>query len=44
MTQTPAAQNIKNRSKYSTENEKTEELKSKPIHEQLRTGTLKDYQ
>jgi hypothetical protein len=43
MTQKPAAKNIKNRFKYSTENEKIEEIKRKPIHEQLNTGTLKDY-
>ena len=44
MTQKPAAQNIENRFKYSTEKQKIEELKRKPIHEQLNTGTLKDYQ
>jgi hypothetical protein len=44
MTQKPAAQNIKNRFKYSTEKEKIEELERKPIHEQLNIGTSKDYQ
>jgi hypothetical protein len=43
MTQKPAAQNIKNRLQYSTESGKIEELKRKPIHEQLNTRTLKDY-
>jgi len=43
MTPKPAAQNIKNRFKYSTENENID-LKRKPIHEQLNTRTLKDYQ
>jgi hypothetical protein len=44
MTQKPAAQNVKNLFKYSTENEKIEELKRKPIRGQVNTGTLKDYQ
>jgi hypothetical protein len=35
MTQETTAQNIKNQLKSSTENEKMEELKRKPIHEQF---------
>jgi hypothetical protein len=35
MTQETAAQNIKNQLKSSIENEKTEELKRKPMHGQL---------
>ena len=35
MTQETATKNVKNRLKYSTENEKIEELKRKPMHGQF---------
>jgi len=38
MAQETAAQNIKNQLKSSTENEKTEELKRKPMHGQFYRG------
>jgi hypothetical protein len=44
MTEETASKYIKNQLKSSTENEKMEELKQKPMHGKFSTRTLQDHQ